>query len=176
MKQLLPPVPYGTPVTGAGGKLSVPWTGFFKQLSGGLLNIRGTDSNDLASAGYVGEYISANSAGPAVASTGALANIASIPLTPGDWDVDGVAAVNLSGFTLTALVGAISTSSAATDSTNQGGISKLVPGASSNYVSTGLRRISLAANATVYLVGSVSYSGGSGSWSADSIIRARRVR
>lgn len=176
MKQLLPPVPYTTPVTGAGGFLSVPWAGFYKKLSGGWLNLRGTDSNDSASAGYIGEYVSANSSGPAVASTGTLANLASLSLTAGDWDVEGLAAVNLTGFTVTAMEAAISTSSAATDSTSNGGIAKRVPGASANYVSTGLRRISLAVTTTAYLVGSVSYSGGSGSWSTDSLIRARRVR
>lgn len=176
MKQLLPPVPYATPVDSKGGFLSVPWTGFFKQLSGGRLNVRGTDTNDSADPGYVGEYVSANSSGPAVASTGTLANLASIPLTAGDWDVEGTAVVNLAGFTLTGMSALISTSSAAADSTNNGGVAKLVPGAGINYVSTGRRRISLSANATIYLVGSVSYSGGSGSWSTDSIIRARRSR
>lgn len=176
MKQLLPPVPYSTPVTGPGGMISVPWTGFFKQLSQGWLNIRGTTGNDTASAGYAGEIASGGGTGPAVGATGALVNLASVSLTAGDWDVEGVAAVNLSGFTLTGMVAAISLSSAATDSTSVGGIAKLVPGAGSNYVSTGLRRISIAATTTVYLVGSVTYSGGSGSWSTDSFIRARRVR
>lgn len=176
MKQLLPPVPYSTPVDSKGGFLSVPWTGFFKQLSGGLLNVRGTNTNDSADPGYVGEYLSSNSAGPGVASTGTFTNLASIPLTVGDWDVEGIAAINLAGFTLTGMSALISTSSAAADSTHNGGVSQLVPGAGLNSISTGSRRISLSANATLYLVGSVSYSGGSGSWSTDSIIRARRVR
>ena len=176
MKQLLPPVPYATPVTSNKGTLSVPWVGFFKQLSGGWFNVRGTDTNDSADSGYVGECPSKNSAGPAVAATGTLVNIASLSLSAGDWEVSGTAAVDLTGYTVTALLAAISTSSAANDSTNNGGIVSLAPGAVFNRVSTGHRRISLAAAATVYLVGSVTYSAGSGNWSTDSLIRARRPR
>lgn len=53
-------------------------------------NVQGTNTNDSASAGFVGELISAtvNSPGSSV-SSGVSANITSISLTAGDWDVDG---------------------------------------------------------------------------------------
>lgn len=52
--------------------------------------ILGTPTNDNASAGYVGEYIfSTIPTGSAVSLTTATpANITSIALTPGDWDID----------------------------------------------------------------------------------------
>lgn len=55
--------------------------------------IRGTTANNSASAGYVGEFVTATViAGSAVALTTATgANITSISLTAGDWDVSAVA-------------------------------------------------------------------------------------
>lgn len=159
--QGLPPVPYNTPISGT-GMLTTAWQTWFRQL--------------FYRVGYIGDFTSANGSGSSLPATGVLGNIASIALPAGEWDVEGMAAVNLTGFTVTKMTAAISTSSAALDSTNDGGIAQLVPGAAPNYVSTGSRGIVLAAAATVYLVGSVTYSAGSGSWSGDSFIRARRIR
>lgn len=157
----LPPVPYNTPVSGS-GLLSVPWSAWFRQL--------------FYRVGYIGDFSDANSSGPAIAATGTLVNLASLSLAAGDWDVEGIAAVNLAGFTLTQMRAAISTSSAALDSSSGGGIAQIVPGAGNNYIPTGARQLTLSATTTVYLVGSVTYSGGSGSWSTNSYLRARRMR
>lgn len=53
--------------------------------------VLGTATNDDAAAGNVGEYVSlVVTSGAAVAlSTGTSANVTSISLTPGDWDVEG---------------------------------------------------------------------------------------
>lgn len=58
--------------------------------------IKGTPTNDNAPAGFIGELIfSTIPTGSAVALTTATpANVTSIVLTPGDWDVDGVVDFN----------------------------------------------------------------------------------
>lgn len=52
--------------------------------------ISGTPTNDNAAAGFLGEYIQSTVAsGSAVAlTTATTANVTSIALTPGDWDID----------------------------------------------------------------------------------------
>src|SRR5574337_1898836 len=64
-------------------------------------DILGTTTNDDAAAGYIGEVISSNIAvGSAVSlSSGTIANITSISLTAGDWDVYGWASSNVAGTT-----------------------------------------------------------------------------
>lgn len=177
MKQLLPPVPFNSQVTGDGGMLSVPWTGFFKQLSKGWLNLRGTDSNDSADAGYVGEYQSALSAGVAVAATGTYVAIASLSLTAGDWDVEANAQVNAGSLTtVSQLVVGLSTAPTSIDSITSGGVMADPSAANTRFIPTGQRRFSLSETTTIYLVGGAFYAGGSATWSASSSIRARRVR
>lgn len=176
MKQLLPPVPYNTPVTGSDAILSVPWRGFFTKLSEGALNILGSSMSDSASPGYVGELLTANSSGVTVGTSGSLKLLASLSLTAGDWDVEGLGSVSLSGFTTTVIEVAISKNSSSLDQSGVGGVASHPASAIAMNVPTGPRRISLAQTTTVYLLGSVTYSGGSGSWSTNSHIRARRMR
>lgn len=176
MKQLLPPVPYSTPVLGSDGLVSQGWRGFFTKLSEGSINILGTNQSDLADTGYVGEFIYKNSSGPSIGSSGAYTALASIQLTAGDWDVEGIISVQLATITSIYVLGAISTSSSAPDLTNSGGICAIATGPYFMRVPTGSRRISLSTTQDIYLVGALFYSLGSGSWSAESFIRARRIR
>lgn len=182
MKQLLPPVPYNTPVTGPGSMLTVPWTGFFKLLSKGLLNIRGTSSNDDADTGYVGEFVRANpSVAVSVAASGSYATICSISLTAGDWDVDGALHLVTGGATAAAAwFGGVSITAADTDSQNKGGwwgMTETIAGAGTWVSPVSRRRISLSATTTIYLVGTLAYTvAGGAQWGVDSIISARRVR
>ena len=75
----------------------------------------GVTTNSNATTGYVGEYISSQVAvASAVALTTATpANVTSISLTAGDWDVDGVIDLNLSGATTTDWTSGISTTTGA---------------------------------------------------------------
>jgi hypothetical protein len=57
----------------------------------GLGQIIGTTTNDNAAAGNVGEAIRSYVSGVTAAATGTFGNITSISLTPGDWDVVGMA-------------------------------------------------------------------------------------
>lgn len=70
---------------------------------------RGTQTNDSASAGDIGEYISSINASATTGSTGVWKDITSITLTAGDWDIGGGLTVGNSGATLTRLYTCIGT-------------------------------------------------------------------
>jgi hypothetical protein len=63
--------------------------------------IVGTTTNNSASAGFVGEFISSVAAPSSVtvAPSGTYGNVVQISLTPGDWDVTGVGVLNAAGAT-----------------------------------------------------------------------------
>jgi len=142
--------------------------------------IPGTTTNDDASAGNVGEYLTA-SFSSASAPTGSISNLGSISLTAGDWDVTGyanffqntgtstVAYMDVSLSTTSAVEGTAKTSFFAGNITyfttiNGGGF----------FVSPMVTRFSLSTTTTVFFVVHASYS--SGTVVASGIIRARRVR
>lgn len=135
----------------------------------------------LAAAGNIGEYIESDVLiGSAVALTNlAVANITSISLTPGDWDVWGViATVQAGGPTTTALVGTINTTSATlpTDLANKGATTFWRGSTTSTLIlPVGTRRYSLTSTTTVYLIINPFFTGGT-SLSGYGTICARRVR
>ena len=143
---------------------------------------KGTATNDSASAGYIGEYISSSvaaaSAVPAVLNTGV--NITSISLTAGDWDAGGIVYYLPDGSTAWDLfLASCSTTSATQASRDTGGqgILKVSSGFGTGIASSlqaPLTRLSLTGTTTVYLVGTISFS--SGSPTMYGTIRARRVR
>lgn len=146
-------------------------------------NIVGTTTNNDAAAGSVGEYLSASlasgSAIPLTTMTGA--NVTSLSLTAGDWDVCGeVQLIFPSGTVYNAYVAGISTTSAtlpaAPDISRNGwtGAAQTLPSALGNGFVTGVKRISLASTTTVYLVCTVGFSAGSPA--AYGVLTARRVR
>jgi hypothetical protein len=122
---------------------------------------------------------SANSAGVTPGSTGTFSNVASISLIAGTWDVSGLVDLTTSGTTATQVKAAISTSSAALDSSNNGGIATMqsIPATGELYLGVGSRRLVLAVTTTIYLVAAVTYSvAGTMSHTVDSIITARQVK
>lgn len=144
-----------------------------------------TATNDNASSGKVGEYISSTIAvGSAVSLTNnTQANVTSISLTAGDWDVDAVA--QFTGATTTTVSSqeaGISTTSATLDYT--GGKAVAITGnnapfnqiASTSAIGIPIpqTRMSLSTTTTVYLV--VRSIFGTSTSSAYGILRARRVR
>ncbi len=143
--------------------------------------IPGTTTNDAATAGNIGEYISSTVlSGSAVAATsGVEFNITSMSLTAGDWDVHGNVAITPSGgVTTTAIVGSASSTSAA-HPTFPGGGAFLVKQLAFTAGTTqaypiGIARFSLASTTTVYLVCTLEFSGGA--LSAYGFIGARRAR
>lgn len=146
--------------------------------SGGLVGVTGASN---AAAGHYGEYASSTVLfGSAVALTnGIAANVTSISLTAGDWDVSGNVVFGPAGATtIQNIVAWISTTSATLPTyPNSGAITDLAlpfTTGNSQAIPAGVRRISLAATTTVYLSCRASF--GVSTMVAYGFIGARRVR
>ena len=181
MAGALQPPFYDPPITDypSGQQHSQAWTEYHQSVSDQLAALASTvqsnqgvtDGSD-ASAGQIGEYVTASSSGAVTPSTGAVNNIATLPLTPGDWDVAGNVIFNpTAGVTYAAC--SVSTTSGAI-----GPIATRVPGAASatqlRIGTGGSLRVSVAAPTTVYLTAQTAFS--SGSMSVTGVISARRMR
>lgn len=149
--------------------------------------IKGTPTNDNAIAGDVGELITSTVASASAVSltSTTAANVTSISLTAGDWDVDGVVDFNLAASTNVTVYNAAISLTSATLPTQPGGSglgtdpitvinqAAQVPGGLV-VVATPTVRVSLAATTTVYLVASSTFTVSTNA--AYGTIRARRVR
>lgn len=142
---------------------------------------QGTNTNDSATAGNIGEVITASLAsGSAISLTTAVtANITSISLTAGDWDVHGVVVLASAATTSTTLTAsAISTTSATIPTLGSEGffIQAVTPttGPATWSLPTGTVRLSLSGTTTVYLVGQMNFTVSTAT--AYGTISARRVR
>jgi hypothetical protein len=151
-------------------------------LGAGLyLPILGTTTNDNASAGCIGEYVSVIVVAPGVTlSNNVAANAVQLTLQPGDWDVVGEPWVSATG---TGTVVNISVGLTTASATMPGG-----PGDNSARLSTlenaaapaalilavGPARFSLAVATTVYLTAQVGFS--ATACTVYGKLRARRVR
>lgn len=145
-------------------------------------DIIGTATNNNAAAGSVGEYVSSVIAsGSAVALTTAVpANITSISLTAGDWDVTGAVDYVVTGATnLVFALGSLSTTSATVDVTptnvaamgyNAAG---MIP-AFAPRICLPTWRVSISATTTIYLVSNQNFT--ASTLSGYGFIGARRVR
>lgn len=146
--------------------------------------IHGVITNSNAAAGFVGEFFGANPVGDVTpAASNSYVEIASIPLTAGDWDVEGMAnLVPDALLTGTRMQLAVSTSNTGPDSSAFGGFINLpmtISTSLSTAFGTGTRRFILPSNTTVYLIGLLTYGtlGPTTVFSgAASYIRARRPR
>lgn len=156
-------------------------TGRVSRSGNGGIQQQGTNTNDSAAAGDVGEFISSNVAvGSAVSLTTDVAkDITSISLTAGDWDVSGNVGINAGAGTTTTIQGAFIHNVSATLPTAPNSGAYVVhqcfgnTGANNTF-GTGPIRFSLSGTTTIYLIAyasfAVSTSTGYG------FIRARRVR
>ena len=146
----------------------------------------GTRTNDNAPAGVVGEFVTATVAvGGAVALTTATpANVTSISLTAGDWDLSSMIDMNLTGATVTDMRGgpSLTTVTLPTQPGGAGlGTDALIVDTSNFVTTTGVMglptppvRLSIAATTTVFLVAQATFA--VGTIGAFGTIRARRVR
>jgi hypothetical protein len=138
----------------------------------------GETTTGSATAGNVGEFISATVLqGSAVSlTTGTPANITSISLTAGDWDVWGSIAIVPSS-TVTIYEGWISTTSAAVPTfPNNGAITLMqvaFSSATQQILPVGRERISISGTTTVFLSASMTFAG---TVSGYGFIGARRLR
>lgn len=142
-------------------------------------NIVGTTTNNNAAAGSVGEYAESFTTGTALTS-GVAANFASVSLTAGDWDVDGLVAFNpAGGTTISGINVGISTSSAAFQNVTAGfgnlvGLNASFSTGQFQGITAPGRRISIASTTTVYLVGQAAF--GVSTMTGSGHIHARRIR
>jgi len=159
-----------TPTLGAATATSIT----FSPTTGGIV---GTTTNNNASAGYVGEYVS-NAAYNVAVNTATATDITTISLTAGDWDVWGELFFGGSITYYTIFYGWISTTSATSPGSGFGVI-KITTLASSLTSFEGpiaIQRFSLATTTTIYLSCNPTYVGSAGSSSLNGFIQARRVR
>jgi hypothetical protein len=143
-----------------------------------ITSLTGTATNDSAAAGKIGEYASSTvAAGSAVALTsGIAANVTTLALDPGDWDVSGHVSFKPAGTTsITAIVGSVSQASAAQDDSNRFVLrgAPYVPG-SDCAGATLTQRISIAVPTTLYLVATAVFT--ISTMASYGTIRARRSR
>jgi hypothetical protein len=144
---------------------------------------QGTGTNDNAAAGQVGEYVSAEvlAASAIPLTTGTAANVTSISLTAGDWDVRAAIGFNPNGATtISELVGAITTTSATVPTppaSSVAGYSRLrlsfTTGAADSFALSTVR-LSLASTSTVYLVAQSAFA--TNTQGAYGKLEARRAR
>lgn len=128
----------------------------------------GTATNDNATAGNFGEFISCNvaSGSPISLPTGAATNICSVSLTAGDWDCSAEIATPTQTNNMTDLRGWMSTTSA-TDpgAPNSGGYVRLgsfsggIAQGGPTILQVGRMRFSLAGTTTVFFSGMLTYTG-----------------
>jgi hypothetical protein len=151
--------------------------------------IVGTTTNNNATTGSVGEYVCAqvtnggspsgcqsNSSTPISLTTSTAANVTSMSLTAGDWDVSTIVGFVPAGTTvLNNQLGGPGTASATIPPFGQYGQLNVTEGAGfSSLVTSPVVRISIASTTTVYLIGYASFT--TSTCTAYGLIRARRVR
>lgn len=138
----------------------------------------GTSTNDSAVAGNVGEYIETLvPVGSAVSLTTATpANVASIALTAGDWDVEASVNFDAAGATITDMVSGIdgTTATIPTDGSECYTGDQTTAATFKDSVAIPRKRVSLAAPASVFLVTQVTFT--LGTVGVFGQINARRVR
>lgn len=127
------------------------------------IDIKGTNTNDAAAAGDVGEIVSSTVAsGSGVALTSVVAkDVTTISLTAGDWDVFGfVGILPAAATSITSFGGSSSQTTNTLDSVNFviNRYAAFVPGNSELRSAITTTRISLAAPATIYLVALASFT------------------
>lgn len=141
----------------------------------------GTTTNDDASAGKIGEYISSNILiGSQVAvTTATTANVTSVSLTAGDWDCRGEVTFNPAGATVqSSEIGAIGTTSATLPTIPGGGAYSalnvsVAAGVGSSF-DVGTVRESLASTTTIYLLAQSTFTVSTNA--AYGFLGCRRVR
>jgi len=140
--------------------------------------IIGTSTNDNASSGNIGEFVSSSiSVGSAVSlTTATAANVTSISLTAGDWDVSGMVSFNETTSTVTARTAGISSTSATLPTDGSEGYCGVQSNLTSeiNSITLPVKRISIASTTTIYLVCKATFS--AGTCGGFGTISARRVR
>jgi len=164
---LEPPV-YDPPIAESGQQHSQAWTEYHQSVSDALATVQAhagvTDGSD-AAAGQIGEYMTATG-GPVALTSGFVANVASLALTAGDWDVSGNVQFSAGAGAHTffgAGITAVDTLTAATFPTT----------ALTQAISPAMRRVNVTTTTTTWLVADAGFAG---TVTVTGTIRARRAR
>jgi hypothetical protein len=173
----------GTVLMSAGGSSAPSWSanlsGVTTLSNGTGVGIHGTNTNDSAAGGYVGEYVSAQVTTAAnLFGNNVLGDVTSISLSAGDWDVTGQVMATKNGATVSAFDTGIGTASgtASTGMTYGVNLIECPPPGASNDIPCQIPswRVSLSSTSTIYLKARGFYSAGTPQ--AYGFIHARRVR
>ncbi len=166
---------------GSGSDLSATGPGMLQQATNGAVvtiaatgQYLATATNDDAAVGKLGQYQSSNNTGaPVSLSNNTPANMTTLSLTAGDWDVYGDIVLNSSAG-MTTTKGAVSTVSGSFAVGSPYEIQNAAGVASLAQFGVPVTRISIAITTTIYLVALAAF--GSGTVTASGTLRARRAR
>lgn len=171
----------GTPVSGSTGSFTTLSASSTVTVPAGTTlnqpNLVGVTNGASASAGSVGQIISASvPVGSAIALTsGTAANVTSIPVTAGDWDVWGQLCTNPNGATIQSNTGfAINTTSAALNPAQEALLPFTAATGASVCAPIPVAPLSVTTGTTVFLVGFSSFSGSTNSVYGSITARRRR--
>lgn len=164
------------------GDVKVGSTTAIDLASTAAVSIRGTNTNDSAATGFVGEYVSsAVATGSAVSSTGTTQwfDVTSISLTAGDWDISCVIAGKDNGATISAWTGGIGTATGNNGAGLVQGDNRLnmsIPNSTEGDIGLSIPawRVSITSTTTYYLKALFIFSAGTPQ--SYGRISARRVR
>ncbi len=138
------------------------------------LGIVGTTLADNANTGVVGELLSANASGIVLANAN-IAIAVTLPLSPGDWDIQGTAQlVATGGAVITNAVGGLSQSGTFGGLGQNWQFGATLPANGALILPTPTVRFNVSTNSAVFVLVLASFS--SGSVTAAGFARARRVR
>lgn len=136
--------------------------------------IVGTTTNNDANSGSIGEYATATGSGVAL-TNGVSANCASIPLSAGDWDIEGIVTFTPAGTTtMSGYHISISDVSATVQSNKNASMNLTMTTGLGQIIPTPVVRQALPTTTTIYLVGVLNF--GVSTATCSGFIRARRVR
>lgn len=148
------------------------------QRTGGL-SVQGTNTNDSASAGYVGEYVATDVTSPVSLTTATPANLTTgFSLTAGDWDVTLLLKFNPNGSTTVSDIKASLSTTSATQDTTHGRQSLITFNTATPFnaftMAVPCARFSLSGTTTVYPVITAGFA--VSTLTVEGIVHARRVR
>jgi hypothetical protein len=170
---------------------SVTATATYLPLSGGTLSgaltpsqtagLIGTTTNNNANAGSVGEYVVSNITTATSIATATPTNLTTISLTAGDWDISGgISFLGSASCIMTdsyACVSTVSTDTGLSDLSNPWSRTQGQSITAAYHTETpAVKRLSITATTTVYLVAYTVFTGSGASVTARGILAARRRR
>lgn len=162
-----PPV-YDPPIVDSpsGQRHSQAWTEYHQSVSDKLAQMyRGVTDGSDAAAGNIGEYLT-NTSGAVALTSGAIANVVSLDLTAGDWDVSG-------NVIFTPSAGTHSFFGVGMDAPDVYLAATFSTAALNQALNTAPRRYNVTATTTVWVVAQAVFAG---TCTATGTVRARRIR